>query len=423
MKFLEKKYSSSTEKIKIAADDLKIGMYVCELDRPWLETDFWFQGFELKNTDELEAVGKVCKYVYVDKLRSRFDVSFESRATTFVNSWAKKKKAIPQKQTAFQEEMEIAEHIHRDTGNLIRNLMADARLGRSINCGAAKKMIAQCVQSVLHNRDALLWLTQLKHKDEYTAEHSLNVSILSIAFGRHIGLSAEELNQLGLCGMMHDIGKMRIPLSILNKPGALDAKESAIMRTHTVHGMKLLTSSKGMYLGAIEVAYTHHEQLGGKGYPHGLRDEQITRYAKMVAIADMYDAITSDRVYQKGRPHLEALNIMVKASGEHLDPTLTIRFIECLGIYPPGSIVEMHNGEVGIVTEVNPRQKIRPKVILVLDEHKQTRPERSVDLSKVDLDASGQSYTIRRTARADEFALDVDKYYKNGMLQKGLAAA
>lgn len=423
MQYSETNDSDSIEKVKIDVHDLKIGMYVCELDRPWLETNFWFQGFELKNTDEIEAVRKVCKYVYIDKVRSRFGISSESRGTAYTKAWLDKKGLTPEKQRTFQEEIEAAELIHQNSSNLIRSFMDDVRLGRSINTSAAKTMVAQCVQSILHNPDALLWLTQLKHKDQYTAEHSMNVCILAIALGRHIGLSVEELNHVGLCGMMHDMGKMRIPLGILNKSAPLDAEETAIMRAHTVHGMKLLMSSKDMYPGAVDVAYTHHEQLNGKGYPRGLRDEQITPYAKMVTIVDMYDAITSDRVYQKGRPHLEALNVMTKASGGHIDSSLTIRFIECLGIYPPGSIVEMNNGEVGIVIEINPKQKIRPKVIMLLDEHKRSRPERLVDLSKIDLDASGQKYTIRRTARADEFSIDVDKYYKNGMLKKGFAAA
>lgn len=411
------------EKIKINANELKVGMYVCELDRPWLETNFWFQGFELKSIDEINAVRKICEYVYIDKSKSRFGVSSVSSGTAYTKAWLDKQGPPPEKQRTFQEEIEEAASIHQNASNLIRTFMDDVRLGRGINTSAAKTMVSQCVQSILNTPDALMWLTQLKHKDEYTAEHSMNVCIMSIALGRHIGLSVEELNQVGLCGMMHDMGKMRVPLSILNCPGRLEPEEMAIMQSHTTHGMKLLMSSKDMYAGAIDVAYSHHEQLNGNGYPRKLREEHITPYAKMVAIVDMYDAITSDRVYQKGRSHLDALNIMTKESGTHLDPSLTIRFIECIGIYPPGSIVEMNNGEVGIVVEVNPKQKIRPKIILLLDEHKQPRNERLIDLSKIDLDASGQKYTIRRTPKNDEFGIDINKYYQNGLLNKGFAAA
>ncbi|MGR8934162.1 MAG: HD-GYP domain-containing protein [Gammaproteobacteria bacterium] len=422
MKSIETGYSETANKIKIDVGELRIGMYVCELDRPWLETNFWFQGFELKTIDEINAVKKTCRYVYIDTSKSHYGLSSASTGTAYTKAWLDKKSAAPEKKRSFQEEIEAAEQIHHNASTLIRSFMDDVRLGRGINTAAAKSIVAQCVQSVLNSPDALMWLTQLKHKDEYTAEHSMNVCIMAIALGRHIGLSLKELNQIGLCGMMHDMGKMRIPLGILNKPGALDREETAVMQSHTLHGMKLLISSRNMYAGAIDVAYTHHEQLDGKGYMRKLTDEHITPYAKMVAIVDMYDAITSDRVYQKGRSHLEALNIMTKASGRHLDPLLTIRFIECLGIYPPGSIVEMNNGEVGIVVEVHPKQKIRPKIILLLDEHKRPRTERLVDLSKIDLDASGQKYTIRRTARADEFGIDINRFHKNGMLHRGFTA-
>jgi HD-GYP domain-containing protein (c-di-GMP phosphodiesterase class II) len=412
----------ASDKVKVPVNELRIGMYVTELDRPWLETNFWFQGFELKSVDEINAVKKACDYVYIDTSKSRLGIKQASTGTAYTKAWLNKKGKTPEKKRTFKEEIEEAEAIHQNASTLIRSFMEDVRLGRGINTAAAKAIVAQCVQSVLNSPDALMWLTQLKHRDEYTAEHSMNVCIMSIALGRHIGLSLEELNQVGLCGMMHDMGKMRIPLGILNKPGKLETDEMEIMQSHTVQGWKLLMSSKDMYGGAIDVAYTHHERLDGKGYTRKLTDANITPYAKMVAIVDMYDAITSDRIYQKGRAHLEALNILTKESGSHLDPSLTIRFIECLGIYPPGSIVEMNNGEVGIVIEVNPKQKIRPKIILLLNEAKQPKAERLIDLSKIDLDASGQKYTVRRTVRPDEYGIDIDKFYKNGLLDKGFSA-
>jgi hypothetical protein len=137
---------------------------------------------------------------------------------------------------------------------------------------------------------------------------------------------------------------------------------------------------------------------------------------------DIYDAITSDRVYQKGRTHLEAINVMTKLCGTELDSSLTYKFIECMGIYPPGSVVEMTNGEVAIVAEVNQKQKIKPKIILVLDEHKQERPPRFLDLAKLDLDASGQSYGIRKIVRPDDFGIDLNLYYESGLIQTAIAA-
>ncbi|MGZ8188420.1 MAG: HD-GYP domain-containing protein, partial [Methylosarcina sp.] len=235
-------------------------------------------------------------------------------------------------------------------------------------------------------------------------------------------LPIHELNNLGLCGMMHDMGKMRVPLEILNKPGKFTPEELKIMQSHAELGWNLLMSSTGMYAGAIDVAHSHHERLDGTGYPRKLTAEQITPYTRIVAIADMYDAITSDRVYNEGRCHLEAINILNKACGNHLDSGLTYKFIECLGIYPPGSVIEMKNGEIGIVVEVNPKHKIKPRIILLLDEDKQPRPERLVDLSKLELDASGQGYGIKNIVRARDYGIDLNKYYRDGIIQKGLAS-
>lgn len=300
--------------------------------------------------------------------------------------------------------------------------MEEVSLGRPINVQIAKKAVSDCVQSIMNSPDALLWLTQLKNADEYTSQHSMNVCILSIALGRQIDLSEAELEDIGLCGMMHDMGKMKIPLQVLNKPGRFEPEELAIMQTHPKVGAGLLMSSSGFPGCVIDAAYGHHERLDGKGYPRGLKAEYIAPYTRIVTIADMYDAISSDRVYKKGRTHLEAINILTKACGDQLDNNLVIKFIEGLGIYPPGSIVEMTNGEVAVVIETNPVKKLKPKVTMLLSEQKKRVKPRLVDLAKIDLDASGQSYGVKRIVRADEYKLDLNLLHKMGVLQQSIAS-
>lgn len=202
----------------------------------------------------------------------------------------------------------------------------------------------------------------------------MNVCIFSIVLGRHLGMSVDELRNLGLSGLMHDMGKMRVPLEVLNKPGRLSDEEMTLVKAHTVHGREILISSHGIYPDAIEVAYQHHENLDGTGYPTGLTDAEIPAFTRIVAVADTYDAVTSDRVYQSGRTHMETIAILYKESGKHLDAELASKFIECLGIYPAGSLVEMSNEEVALVIEVNPRQKLKPKVIMLLDSEKIRSP-------------------------------------------------
>jgi HD-GYP domain-containing protein (c-di-GMP phosphodiesterase class II) len=415
--------ASSNTLTRIDVKELRLGMYVSRLDKPWLESKFLFQGFELKTQSDIDAVRNECKFVYIDisKQNKTRATTITSSNTPYTKGWLDARKP-PNKLSSFEEEVDNAGFVYKETSSVVRSFMQDVQLGKTINVEIAKKAVAQCVDSILHAPDALLWMTQLKQRDLYTSQHSMNVCILAIALGRQINLSVDELNNVGLCGMMHDMGKMKVPLEILNKPGKLDPKELKIMQSHAEMGWKLLLSSSGLYPGAIDVAYSHHEQLDGKGYPRGLSAEQITPYTRIVAIVDMYDAITSDRVYQNGRTHLEAINIMTRACDTHLDSGLTYKFIECLGIYPPGSIVEMTNGEVAIVIEINPKQKIRPKVILLLDENKQSRPERLIDMAKMDLDASSHNYRIRKIVRADEYGIDLNTFYHNGIIEKGLAS-
>ncbi len=412
--------SSSPILKKIDVNDLKEGMYVSKLDRPWLESTFLFQGFILKNQADINAVKEQCKFVFIDELKQDKTLIIENRKINYSQSWLDS--PPPQKTATFEKEIENSSEVHRETSSLVKSFMQEIRLGGSINVTLAKKAIAECVDSVLRAPDALLWMTQLKNRDLYTSQHSMNVAIFAIALGRHLNLPVEDLNNLGLCGMMHDMGKMRIPLEILNKPGKFTPEELKIMQSHAELGWRLLMSSHDLYPGAIEVAYSHHECIDGSGYPRGLTGEQTTPFTKMVTIVDMYDAITSDRVYQQGRTHLEAISIMTKLCGTQLDSGLTYKFIECLGIYPPGSVVEMTNGEIAIVAEVNPKQKIKPKIILLLDENKQPRRERIVDLSKMDLDASGKSYGIRKIIRADQYGIDLNKYYQNGLIEKAIAS-
>ena len=413
--------SSSLELTQIDVKDLQIGMYVSELDRPWLETSFMFQGFELKSSADIKEVQRQCTFVYIDVEKQSKTKIISSKNTAYSKGWLKERKS-PAIKTNFTEEFTQAEEVHTKTSGLVKSFMEDVALGRAINVEMAKAAVSECVQSIVNSPDALMWLTQLKNKDEYTSQHSMNVCIFSIALGRQLDLSETELEDIGLCGMMHDMGKMKIPLHVLNKPGRFEPEELVIMQSHPTIGWKLLMSDHEMPGCVIDAAYGHHERLDGKGYPRGLTEERIHPYTRIVTIADMYDAISSDRVYKKGKTHLEAINIMTKASGDQLDTGLVLKFIESLGIYPPGNIVEMTNGEVAVVIETNPIKKLKPKITMLLNEDKKRVKPRLVDLAKMDLDASGNSYGIRRIVRPEEYNVDINMLYKMGLVQDGLAS-
>ncbi|GAB6141339.1 cyclic di-GMP phosphodiesterase [Methylosoma difficile] len=417
---------ASLEKVYTPASELAVGMFVVELDKPWLESNFPFQGFELKDESMVNAVRRCCDFVYIDLVRTRP----QSKPTPMpVNAKPNKNLAYmagmaqfgkpPPKLSTFEKEIANSEEVYSSAGALVASFMEKISSGGGVDTNMAKKAVAECVNSVLHSPDAVLWLSQLKHKDEYTAQHSLNVCVLSIVLGRHINLSEPNLNLLGLCGMMHDMGKMLVPLDVLNKPGALTPDEALIMQSHTLLGRDLLRSSDGMHPSAVDVAYSHHERLDGKGYPRAIKKVDMSLFNKIVTIADMYDAITSDRVYQKGRTHLEATAILWNMAGLVLDPVLVVKFIESLGVYPPGCLVEMTNSAIGIVVEVNEGARLRPKVIIILDEDKNPVEEKVLDLSQMVTDRAGKIYTIQKIVRGEDCNVDTSKYYQDGVVQKG----
>ncbi|MDD1616143.1 MAG: Metal-dependent phosphohydrolase, HD subdomain [Methylococcaceae bacterium NSP1-2] len=262
--------TSSIVPTKIDVCDLRIGMYVSQLDKPWLESSFLFQGFELKNQEDVDAVRQECQFVYIDVDKQNSALKSPHKVSPYISGSLEKPLPTHPRKSSFIQEIDHAAHTYGQTSDLVRGFMEDVQLGRAINVAIAKKVVAECVDSILHAPDALLWMTQLKHRDMYTAQHSMNVCILSIALGRHINLPEIELNNLGLCGMMHDMGKMKVPLEILNKPDKLEPNELKIMQSHSLQGGKLLLSSKDMYSGAIDVARSHHEHLDGAGYPYHL---------------------------------------------------------------------------------------------------------------------------------------------------------
>ncbi len=332
-------------------------MFVCDLDRPWMDSPFLLQGFLLKTPGDVKTVREVCDYVYVDPVKgtNKDQPSNRIEYTTSIE---------------FEDEIENASQSYGRAYSLLKSTMDNIRFGNAINVEATKEVVNECVDSIVRNPNAMLLLTQLKDKDQYTSQHILNVCILAVMLGRHLGLPVGKLEELGLCGLLHDMGKMKVPNEILNKEGRLDSSELAIMKRHTSLGMEVLMSARGIILSAVDVAHNHHERLDGKGYPRGLTSYGITEFTRKVAIVDTYDAITRDRVYRKGRSHLMAINILAKCRNTHFDAGLVKKFVECIGIYPLGSLVELNTGEVGIVTEVSPKTRMAPKLLMIMDKIK-----------------------------------------------------
>lgn len=370
-----------TEKkvIQIPVSGLKVGMYVRELDRPWLETPFILQGFPIRDVADIEEIAKYCKWVIAEVGEEVWQPAQER--TTLAERLQR-----TQTHTASstrKAELSTAKSTHESARALTRSFMDDVRLGRGIDIKEVKATVSECVRSILRNPDAMQWMAKLRNKDEYTSEHSLNVGLLAIAFGRHLGASEEDLNKLGVAGMLHDIGKMQIPLEVLLKDSRLTGDEFQVMQKHPQLGRDILLAHQNVYHGAIDVAYSHHENLDGSGYPRGIKASGITDFTRIVTLCDVYDAITSERPYKKGASSLNALKIIQDQTGKKFDERLAREFVECIGLYPPGSVVELHTGEVGIVISINHRHRHLPKVMIVRDVDKQPCSERVFNLEKI----------------------------------------
>jgi HD-GYP domain-containing protein (c-di-GMP phosphodiesterase class II) len=405
---------SQTDKIHVA--DLRVGMYVSKLDRDWLDTPFIMQGFLIEDPEDIDIVAEFCEYVFIDRSETKLGSASSSNvgsASQVHNSrnWEAK--------STIQEENRKAYKAFRTSRKVVKGFMEEVRLGGAINEEAAKSTVNDCVQSVLRHPDALMWMSKIREKQEYTFDHSLNVCVLAIAFGRHLGMDDQDLQKLGLCGLMHDIGKMRVPVEIVEKPGRLTEKEYRLMKAHTVHGRNLLLSAKNLYSGTIDVSYSHHERMDGEGYPRKLKSSGISRFARIISIVDAYDAITANRCYSQARTSTEALKIIYNERGKQFDSELALEFIKTIGLYPAGSMVELYTGEVGFVIETNPTLRHLPKVLLLLDENKKQRKKQKVlDLKFIEEGDLPRRFLIKQVWVDGSFGLNILDLQKKGLILK-----
>ena len=338
-----KESNSKLVEVKLPSYSLESGMHVPRLDRPWTEVPVLLQGLTIETPEDLDMLRDYCDYVYIE-------IEKEFWLESGKGSLAEQEKKYPgfREVKAFHEEMPRAKFTMAETQAHVDEVLTSISNGESFDFDASRKAIQNCVKSILSNANALLWLTKIKRQDHYTAEHSLRVGILAIAFGRFLGFCNEDLELLGLCGMLHDVGKMRVPDDILNKPSRLTRIEFEIMKEHAFLGSQVLSEMQGVDPMIINTAHYHHERLDGRGYPAQLNAHYLHKYIRMVSIVDVYDAITSKRPYKDSSPAFDALKILFSERGKHFDIELVEAFIRMVGIYPPGTLVEMTNGEVGI---------------------------------------------------------------------------
>ena len=287
-------------------------------------------------------------------------------------------------------------------------------MGAEIDGSKVKQAVNGCVDSILRNPDASVWLTRIQAKHEATAQHSMNVAALSIVLAKSLGMSNRDMEDIGVCGMLHDVGKTGVSNEVLEKQGPLSAAEMEEVQRHTRYGRDILLSTNSVVSGAADVAHSHHERVDGLGYPRKLKNDEIPIFAKIVAIAEAYDTMTMMQPYRAAISPSHALQELYAQRGKQFDDELVIKFIDAIGIFPPGSIIEMTNSEVGIVL-ANTSDKLRPRVILILDAIGEPTAQRIVDLSQMETDDQGNPYQVKTTHSDGAFGINVGEFQRAGL--------
>ena len=397
---------------EIPVEQLHLGMYVSKLDRPWTETPFMFQGFVLISDKQIEMLRRLCKTVFVDPERSEGGAVAGAVGSGAASAAAQAKEPV-RGETVYPElasvesELPRARTLYAETRAMIDDMIGTVGSGKVLDGPRLREAVARVTDSVVRNPDAMMLLSKMLQKGSSLASRALDVSVYMIVFGRFLQLPRDRLEALGLLGLLQDIGKLRLSSDLLDKTTILTREEFDRARTHVDHSIDILSEAPGMPPDLPALAALHHERQDGSGYPKGLKGPQIGMIGSIAGIVDTFDALTVPRSYAPQVSPSNALNAIYKGRGTLYHAALVEQFIQCIGIFPVGSVVELNSGEVGVVIAQNLVRRLQPRVMVVLDAAgNPVRPHKILDLVKEPMASPGESYRIRRTLEYDKVKID-----------------
>jgi len=430
-----------TQYVRIDTTDLRLGMFIADLDRPWLDTPFLFQGFLLEDEEDLRTLQRLCKYVEIDLRRSTIDLSSLKQPIAAPSRKLRQMPAAPSRtiqrlsendrpltgpplappgvtltayvdDVPFHQELPRASKAYGRTKEALAELVHDALGGSDLHIDQVDEVVDDMVESMISNPDAMMWVSRLRKEDIKTYAHGIRVSVYLLALGRQLGFPTPELHQLGMAGLLLDLGNINTPRELLEKRGKLTPEEYEVVKRHVDYGLEMLSGLPKLHSNVLEGIAQHHERLNGRGYPKGLQGDDVGIFGRMAGIADSFAALTSPRPYDSTFSPSDALSKLYEASGEYFHRPLIERFVRAIGAFPVGSLVELSTGEVAVVVRHNRVRRLQPTVLLITDPGKQAldRPM-GFDLLYQHSIGGDTPVRIRCGLPADAYGIDTSGYY------------
>jgi HD-GYP domain-containing protein (c-di-GMP phosphodiesterase class II) len=408
------------QKKEISVQELEFGMYVSELDRPWTDTPFMFQGFILNDEKQLETIRKYCKKVTID-LEKGSDLPDRSQLkagplkprSNVESVLASIKQKVAYKEMAsVDQELPVARAVQSRNEIVVKDMFITLQAGRALDAPRVKEAVTSMTDSVVRNPDAMLLLAKMKEKGGHTLDRAMGVSIYMITFGRFLQLPREQLDLLGMVGLLQDIGKTRVPEDVLNKKEPLSKVELAVARSHVSHSVDILKETAGLPPEVSTLAALHHERHDGSGYLNGLKGVEIGLFGSIGGLVDCFDALTHPRPYAEALAPSNALNMLYNWRDSRFDRPLVEQFIQCIGIYPVGALVELNSGDIGIVIAQNMVRRLQPRVMVVIDaKGSRLNPQLILDLARDPMMNKETPYRIKRTLEKGSVSIDPSEFF------------
>ena len=400
---------------EVPVEQLEFGMYVARLDRPWTETPFVFQGFVLKTDEQLEPLKKYCKKVYVDPEKRQESVAAKlltlppsTRQVIADQSKEVVRGTVVYKELAtVEDELPRARTVYAQASNIVQSMSRAVVSNTAIDGGRAKQAVTEITDSVVRNPDAMMLLVTMREKAQETLNRATQVSVYMTVFGRFLQLERERLELLGLIGLLQDVGMLKLPAGMPARRADLTAEEEQLFRKHVENGVEILSNTAGLPAELPGFASLHHERYDGSGYPRGLKGSAISQIGAIAGIVDTFDMLTAPAPYGMQMPPSNALNVLFQNRGTQFHAALVEQFIQCVGAFPVGAVVELNSGEVGIVITQNLVRRLKPRVMVVLDaQGHPVRPHKILDLEKEPKAGPDEPYRIRRSMESSKVEID-----------------